>query len=591
MVVIGSGGDAFGGGSKTVLGAGGVAGSIPSAKTRIAPGAVQQTSIKRARPNEGSNIGIPYSRLVPVSTTVGLSKEATRDAHAHDDAARHPPVGNAAILATSLLRETDNLRAMSLAFILGKPDGTIPYHGYNYTTTTIAPGLNGVDRFQQLCSFDYLQRYFHHHLRTKVVRLTEEMTQHIFVADEGPFLRGGPCEDGPVTRDHLGQLTDPRASINDAFGLLETALKEVGLMNWTPDGIVLSKGVNDPSDKLNDEFLEARDGQLYNIRVQGPAITNTWVGDASMEVLPLDKLFVVIVADVVHGPGSNFWSSETEWRNIDWTDQMDNVNADEYNFFTEHGHEWTTWEEWRDHCKRTKRCWVALQMAFWNNVVGGSLLTNFRVKLTTSSQMVNHSAIRFDNTGNQMCDGVEDEVGRRTDARSRMGLRLGISAGEYIVGGWCIGSVLDTAASRGTSAGGCHIGAKTAPNTKAVNVNVQTEWWSADRLHRTFMNVEGTTVPRYQAPKPLSGVRPWNDPAASAPSREDLLASAWQEEESPPPSLSDKGGNEKEMETQRLFALWNAFIRSRQQRVRVYAASIGPILTVYPSQAEEPPAV
>lgn len=520
MVVIGSGGDAFGGGSKTVLGAGGVAGSIPSAKTRIAPGAVQQTSIKRARPNQGSNIGIPYSRLVPVSTTVGLSKEAPPDGHAHDDATRHRAVGNAAILATSLLRETDNLRAMSLAFILGKPDGTIPYHGHNYTAAfSSAPGLNGVDRFQQLCSFDYLQRYFHHHLRTKVVTLTEDMTEHIFVADEGPFLRGGPCDDGPVTRDHQGQLTDPRQHINEAFNKLETALKEQGLLNWTPDGIVLSKGVNDPSDKLNDEFLEARDGQLYNIRVQGPAITNTWVGDASMEVLPLDKLFVVIVADVVHGSGGPSWESEDAWKTINWNEQMTAVTMEVYNIFTVFGRENTTWQEWKELCEAYKVCWPAFQLALWNNMLKKTLLTNFRVKLTTSSQMVNHSAIRFDNTGNQMCDGVEDEVGRRTDARSRMGLRLGAMAGEYIVGGWCIGSVLDTAASRGTNAGGCHIGVKTAPNTKAVNVNVQTEWWSADRLHRTFMNVEGTTVPRYQAPKPLSGARPWNVPGAHASSR------------------------------------------------------------------------
>ena len=39
-----------------------------------------------------------------------------------------------------------------------------------------------------------------------------------------------------------------------------------GFTDWRPDGIVLSKGVNDPSDKLSDEYLEARDGQLYSER-------------------------------------------------------------------------------------------------------------------------------------------------------------------------------------------------------------------------------------------------------------------------------------------------------------------------------------
>ena len=80
--------------------------------------------------------------------------------------------------------------------------------------------------------------------------------------------------------------------------LLDAKLLENGLTDWRPDGIVLSKGVNDPSDKLSDEYLEARDGQLFNIRIQGPAVGTAWTGERSMEVLPLDKVFVVLVADV-----------------------------------------------------------------------------------------------------------------------------------------------------------------------------------------------------------------------------------------------------------------------------------------------------
>ena len=70
-----------------------------------------------------------------------------------------------------------------------------------------------------------------------------------------------------------------------AFDLLDKAMEEAGLTDWRPDGIVLSKGANDPSDQLSDEFFEARDGQLYNMRIQGPAHTTTWTGDPAMEVL------------------------------------------------------------------------------------------------------------------------------------------------------------------------------------------------------------------------------------------------------------------------------------------------------------------
>lgn len=528
MVVIGSGGDAFGGGSKTVLGAGAVAGSIPSAKTRIAPGAVQQTSIKRARPNQGSNIGIPYARLVPVRTRGGLPKANDKDdanAPAAGALAPHRRIGNDAILEGALLGETDNLRAMSLAFILGKPDSN-HYQGQNHLNTfSRAPGLNGVDRFQQLCSFDYLQRYFHAHLRTQVVTLTPEMMRHIFAADEGPFLRGGPCPGGAVERyvDEKNEvhLRDPHAKINEAFASLDAALSEAGLRNWTPDGIVLSKGVNDPSDKLNDEFLEARDGQLYNIRVQGPAIANTWVGDASMEVLPLDKLFVVIVADVVHQLAGT--PTDTDLQTVRAMLEESLVTETQYNYATGTATTDATWASRIADLIKTctdlddDACFYVTQLLLWHyrdlghNFAAGSKLTNFRVKLSTSSQMVNHSAVKFGTDGNQTSGSEEDELGRRINPRSRMGLQLGMGAGEYIVGGWCIGNVLDTAASRGTNAGGCNIGVRTAPNTKALNVNVQTEWWSADRMYRAFMNVEGTTESRFQAPKSVSSHRPWNN--------------------------------------------------------------------------------
>ena len=59
-----------------------------------------------------------------------------------------------------------------------------------------------------------------------------------------------------------------------AFDLLERALEDIGVTDWRPDGIVLSKGTNDPNDKLSDEYFDVRDGQLYNMRIQSPALTS-----------------------------------------------------------------------------------------------------------------------------------------------------------------------------------------------------------------------------------------------------------------------------------------------------------------------------
>jgi hypothetical protein len=102
-----------------------------------------------------------------------------------------------------------------------------------------------------------------------------------------------------------------------------------------------------------------------------------------------------------------------------------------------------------------------------------------------------------------------------------MGLRLGKLGGEYIVGGWCIGSVLDTSASRGSMPGtGSSIGVRTAPNSMALNINVQVDWWDPDRMWRSFMNktanddgvVMGSLAPRYVKTVPDSKITSINKP-------------------------------------------------------------------------------
>ena len=140
-------------------------------------------------------------------------------------------------------------------------------------------------------------------------------------------------------------------------------------------------------------------------------------------------------------------------------------------------------------------------------------LCNFRVRLATSSQMINYSSLRFGRDKTQVLgnERISRDEFARVPNQSRMGLRLGTKCAEYIVGGWCIGNVLDTSASRGTMPGtGSNIGVRTAPNSMALNINVQIDWWDADRMWRCFMNKEaligefpfvpvrsGSLTPRY----------------------------------------------------------------------------------------------
>ena len=109
-------------------------------------------------------------------------------------------------------------------------------------------------------------------------------------------------------------------------------------------------------------------------------------------------------------------------------------------------------------------------------------MTNFRLMRVTSSFLVNNSAVRIEN--------------KKIAPSSRCGLKLGKNGdtytAEYILGGWCIGTVLDSAASR--SAIGNQI--RTAPASMAMNVNVNIEWMSGDDLYRRYMDVNGTVQQR-----------------------------------------------------------------------------------------------
>ena len=640
---VNSGNNPYAGGSKTPnapppnLG-----GSIPSANTNNAPiqGVNPPGQPFYARNNEGSNIGIPYTRLVPLSGrkyVTGLivpdnGGAVTNGTRWLSGTGAAPPVNmegtndRQRLGGMQTITETEDMRATKIGFILGRRtvgtggsaimpkergpnDESYEYgnedysyflsgtDGVNGVVTVgqdpngaalhgwLAPGMSGTERFQKMCSLEFLQGYFATVLRNKRISLSglgtpsgadmvdpvngEKFRKHsgynaefvasfansragvaraaastitdvpdfapmlgedgsdlkksgdpllgglvrkqgVFVRDDGPFLRGkgitnsmlnGTIGGMPTSGVFGKQQAAYRVSRNlgdeIAFDLLDKAMEEAGLTDWRPDGIVLSKGANDPSDQLSDEFFEARDGQLYNMRIQGPAHTTTWTGDPAMEVLPGDKVFIVIVADV--------------WFN---TDKLTGGLADVQKWLdTPSGANWNKYAEARDKYFKDELLTQDRLAAFqaeakkvFRGASEKSVLTNFRVITTTSSQMINYSPLKWTNSDDpsdpskrrQAVDrSPENETVTLIQGASRMGLRLGELGGEYIIGAWQIGTVLDSAASRAVMPGGSFTGVRTAPNTMAHNIYVNIGWWSADRLWRTYMNVEGTVKPRY----------------------------------------------------------------------------------------------
>jgi hypothetical protein len=130
-------------------------------------------------------------------------------------------------------------------------------------------------------------------------------------------------------------------------------------------------------------------------------------------------------------------------------------------------------------------------------------LMNFRLMRATSSYLANRSHFK------------------PGDPKSRCGLQIGYDAGaktgnaEYIVGGWCIGTVVDSAASRALG----HNGVKAAPSTYAINLNVNVEWWNPDKLYQHYQDRERDPLvddPNTQRPEGTTYMRtvsPFREPA------------------------------------------------------------------------------
>lgn len=508
-----------------------------------------------ARPNTGSNIRVPYSRLCPLSSELGggLPDGPLANDDEWGTSEKYPLASETHLRKRGRIKtETEDLHASRIAFILGKRskmgdlngdvNNDFPLLDSYGINTQLSTGVGSVHRMQKLCSMEYLERYFTNRLAGKHIELSAvfgadvdgwtsgllkeirldakastvdlttksmmdpgdlcrllagvgsvaadavknpEIPQGIFTNGDGPFLHGMPTKHKLVeSRAALegefgGRRRFPfqcdRARGNAvAFAALCKKFEDIGLMDWTPDGIVLSKGTNDPSDKLNDEFVEARDGALFNVVMQGPTISTSWSGKKELAVLPMDKVFVVIVADL-------------------WRLTADDTTKDEYKPVTD-GTRWNLdkankYKQLLD--KQTDVTPNAQQKLDSKDLdvdKGKKVyLTNFRVRVSTSAEMVTYSNLKFH-------DG-------KVVAGSRMGLRHTEKMSEYIVGGWHLGNVMDSAASRRAMPGTGNITMRTAPNTMAHNINVNIFWWSADQMWEAFMNKEGSLRARYEMEK------------------------------------------------------------------------------------------
>ena len=243
-----------------------------------------------------------------------------------------------------------------------------------------------------------------------------------------------------------------------AFAALDEAMTRKGILDWRPDGVVNSKLENGP-DAESDAQYDAKDGQLFNVHVQGPAICSNWCGsEHSRSLVAGDKLFVAVVADcwVNCGNKEGFEPKHLPYElqqvhgrppsalSADMQKAADDVRSDILKSFHKtprpvdlgnrkvstaaelHYSKLFGLQEMNvatvpdaSECSYQPDAGVGLNSckSYDDNTVKPHLLCNFRLKYVTSSQMVETSKLQLDDEG-----GVSMGPNGRWLEGSRLGL-------------------------------------------------------------------------------------------------------------------------------------------------------------------------
>lgn len=346
----------------------------------------------------------------------------------------------------------------------------------------------------------------------------------LLVVDRSPFLHGKIIDvdlvkvPHPLAPNDASAMVEVPRNLADklAFDALFAQLGKVGLFDWTPDGIVLSKLESPTGDTLASSELDARQAMLFNVALQGPTITKTWTGNPKLATMPLDKVFMLLVAEIdcelgTAAPVAANFGAATKAGVFDVYKAGVAPNAGPA-------------------ARQAAANLSTLDDGMPTAVTSGTALATYAADMNTKYDALTSTAAfghpdlpaDFDSTVKGLMNNTTavKECGIRKfrwmratssylaqyshykpgNTDSRCGLKLGFDvpnglfASEFILGGWCIGTVLDNSASRSTIGHQVRI----APASMAININVNVEWMSGDQLHRKYADVDGWVEGRGQ---------------------------------------------------------------------------------------------
>ena len=310
------------------------------------------------------------------------------------------------------------------------------------------------------------------------------LPQGLDVLSPSPFLHGRCKNKDLVTYKKTVEGLERAVPQNQGDILAFTALyqemgKQGSLIDARRHGALQARVAGGQSDWLG--RARCAPGPALQCGHSGPGGGQDVTGDPLQQSMPNDRVFIVIVADVIRPHRSC----------------TGEANVDGWKVKARRGHPNAqmpvgTYKDFFSSSKSTRRRSTASNAVYkvhtrprWSSTPEPSAAphaspgerlegtryggpTNFTLARVTSSFLANYSRVD------------------PTNSMSRLGLGYGSKGAEVysqkIIGGWCIGNVIDSAASRSMM----HHTVRTAPASMALNINVNVEWWSGDRLHDMY---------------------------------------------------------------------------------------------------------
>ena len=264
----------------------GIAGARNGAGSLLEGVAVSET--KRARFNSGSNIRVPYARVVPVSDNKLPTTTGSTDGNKKDkvgETADLRPMEVAFIRGAGIAESNDLVeKGSDKALLPDNGDESASYGGaYKGLHGAMLRVGHGVDRPQRLCTFEYARRFFE-----------VSLGNASFQAPAG--LQAGT--------DAFLHSTGAAADRKDVMSKLHNEMRNAGVFLWSPDGVVVGKDHTGSEPDWEDIF-DTKHGQLFNVAVQGPAVVSTFTGDRKLVSMPGERLFVLVTCDVIEEQPGN----------------------------------------------------------------------------------------------------------------------------------------------------------------------------------------------------------------------------------------------------------------------------------------------